>query len=650
MSTYARVLCSGLLGVLVGCAPAAGPQPPPSPSASASAAVVATAGPGEADAAAVPGAAVAAPGEVVLHARWARPNDTLAALASYTRLPDAFIAEALREGVREMVKDALRKVVDVPAFAEALSLDAPIDAVVIADLDSPKPKARAAVSFGLASFERARSAVRGELTEVAPGVWRMGSEDTRGARCALAESGGTTGKLVCAESYKEVTKLAPYMARGLPSTASQPTDLHVELHLKGVIQRFGGTFEQMARGLPVLFEDLRIRQPLFDNALMEAAVALGDEAASLLYDLEGLEADIGVDATRGLTAAVKLGLANKKSWLAQTLLDGADKQGPAPDVFAKLPRSSEGAFYGFTGNPGRWTPLFKVAQDLVKGALQEGRIGDDADRQAVAALLRPVFGGSVAYASASGHFAPPAAADLPTQIADAFVGWELLGLDESSTALGAYLGEAVKVYNRPGLQAALKKEAGSDADQLPIVKTATPPAALGKGALAFEVTLPKVEGMPDPASGTAKTTSIKAHLLLLPDGNRTWLGVSLQRDALAKLMVDAKNGTDSLGPSALGPFQGGRHAGGAFMTLKGIVGPWQSAAGLAASMFGRRGAQEIMAALSGLPNGGLSPLTVLFDQSDAAPMSIALTVNAPRGLLEDLGSIVGKLAQRARQP
>ena len=650
MSRARSLVFAVIVPFALACEPAATPQPQPPPGGTAQ--PLASGSPAPAPGSVEPLAAVAPPGEVVLHVRWKRPADTIAALGAYAKMPEAFVWSNAREAVKEMVRENLRGVVDPAAFSEVVSLDVPVDFVVVADLDSPKPKGRAALSIGLTSIEGARRAVRGEISEVGPEVWRIGSEDGYGARCALAGNGGGGGKLVCAQSYKEVTKLAPYMARGLSSVADQPADIRVELTLKKAIARFGGGLVQMLRGLPAAAEEFRIGQPVFDQALVDAAVALGDEAASLIYDLEGLTADLTIVPAGGVRASASIQLAGKKSWLAQTLLEGADHQGPAPDLFWSLPKSSGSATFMHSGSSARWTGILELARTALVGLLEGEGFATDADRKAIAALARPVFADGVSVVSASGHFdAPPAGADMITQLADSVVGWNLLGVDAPAGALSAYLGEAVKVYNRPGIQSALKAMLGRDASYLPIVKTSKAPAALGAGSAAIEITLPNIE-LPDrSAGGKAKTASVTAYLLVMADGSRSWLGAAINRDALAKVMTDTKAGTDTLANrSGLAALKSASHASGTFTTLKGFIGPMQPWAALVG---GRGGAdmQAFLNVLQGLPHGGLSPATVVFDQSATAPMSVKLTAELPSDLLDDLGFVVRSVIQlRQKSP
>ena len=80
----------------------------------------------------------------------------------------------------------------------------------------------AAVSLGLTSLERARGTLEAgaTLTEVKPGLWKIGGKEPSSSSCFLAASAGSTpARLLCGDRDRDVTTLGPYLARTLPTLA-----------------------------------------------------------------------------------------------------------------------------------------------------------------------------------------------------------------------------------------------------------------------------------------------------------------------------------------------------------------------------------------------------------------------------------------------
>jgi len=653
-----------LFGLLLSLAACGGPPPTPTtPSADngdadqvAADAVEATPGQGESDA---PAARVAAPsdgkslarsqfdtsavtppGEVVLHLRWRNPSATVGTLAQFGKIPRSVVDKQLRAGLKEIFADELRDLVDPTALAEAVAIDAPLDAVMTVDTKGmqPIPKPMGAFALGLNSLERAKGAVRSRLEDAGSGIWKLSGGKPWGPQCVIAAAAGKApARLICADDERQLESIAPFMARNVPMLPDADGDITLKLTMRALLDKYGRKLAQQAKGLPSLAKSEATGIAKLDNALVEAAEAIADEAEALIADLDSAELALKVDANRGITLQGNLRFAGKRSWIAQTAMDGASLAGPAPKIFWHAPMGGTTTMFDQGGDSSRIDPILKSLGAMAEALMEDEKFATRGDRAAITKLLRIPIGKNVAAVTVTGRVPPkPNAQPDPIALMLDSVGWYLVGVEEGPAQLRAYLNQAVRTYNRPTLKAALKKELGSDAKHLPIVKTTRAPASLGAGALAIEISVPNLDGI------SGKKLDVRGHLLMMADGDRTWLGFALDRDALAKLMVSAK----TTGPATISArndisvFKSGRHTSGGFMTFSSMIEAMKPGMMMAMTMGSDDELEKVMQALEQLPHKGKTPILFLGSAQDGARPTVNFSAVVQRGTLEDAGWLV----------
>ncbi len=662
MQIFARISLAALF-IGAACTPPA-PVPPTTTTAAPTAAPSVTADVRMAaeDSAAPDMPQADAPGEVVVRARWKSPQQSIATLAAYAGLPQSMVEQATREVIRDVVREMLGERVDIDSFAALVDATAPVDVVVAVDAKASRPDVYFGTSLGVTSLQKALSASSSPPKKLAEGVWQLGDEMS--TPCGiLASSGKTPARVVCGDRARDLTVLGPYLARTLPVQDLPGGDIHAEVKLRGMLDKYGQQLATQAKGLPQLAQDQKIGIVQFDEALVDAATAIGDETGLLVRDLDEVSADASIDGQNGFSLGLRFGFAGKSSWLVQTIVDGADLAGPAPDLFWRVPKSAATGAYGISADPARVEPLLRVARALLEGKMAEAKIATDADRKAVVGLLRAGTKAHVAMARASGYFTAQPGANLLTALVNGVVGWHLIGVEDDPKAASAYLNELVKVYNRPSLQAWMKKELGGGAKFLPSIKVVPAPAALGAGSLDVEMA---VDGIDDPfaqATGKPKKLKIALHVLAMGDGTRSWVGLAGDRDRLATAMAGAKGasaGPDTLSTVAhLGAFKRDKHTGAGFMSLKGMLGlvslaQWaMSAAPGGAPSSAVAGMNKLAALVAQLPHQGESPIVVATDVDGGAKPSSSMSLSIPKDALSDVGYIVNQMiafAQQQQQP
>lgn len=635
------------------------PAPKPAETSKPGGAVVAAPGP-------TPLPQVSEPSSVVGTIRWRSPAATMNATAECSRVPVQVFDAGLKVGIDELMRDALRGLADTKGMAALVATDAPVDAVIALD-DSKKPRAVGAVAIGLTSLEGAKRAVEsvGPLKEIAPGVWRIG-KDRRDTACAIATSvGATPARLVCGEREKDLVALAPYMARSLPNAPVPAADVHGEARWAPLDARFGNELKQVLRGLPVMVKaELATGDDRIDATIVAAATGLGDEVLALMSDLDKLSFDAGISPSSCVTTAdAALSFRGRSSWLAGTIFDRPERQGPPPAIFWRVPKDSDSAFFARGSDPARYARIVTTLRTVLDAAMAKAKVGSAADRKALTELIALPLGKDTNSVQASGHVdakvgGKPSSQGNFDNLVNGTVGWYMLGVDEGPEAMTKLVKDVVAVYNRAGLSAPIKKEMREDAKLLPTVRTVGAPKELGKGSLAVEI---KVTEIPDPADPPSfdpkkkkaqKKVSLTLHLLLMADGKTTWLAFGANKDELVKRLVAVKTGAPDAGTLAARPglegLKTGKVMAAGFFTLVPIVKAMTTSMGFASSMGPMPPeATQIMGILNNLPNKGETPILASSRVTVGSSSRTELEIALPKGSVEDLAKVGAAVAQMA---
>ena len=596
----------------------------------------------------------AAPGEVMLKLRWKSPGATLSTLASFTSLPAGMVSSASTNIVTEFLNEAAGSAVYAEKMAPLVKLDAPFDAVGVADTKRRSlPDPMFAWSLGLTSLDRALAASRGEHADLGNGVYRIGKRTRWGASCAIVSAvGAAPARLVCTEKERYLERMAAFVGRNVASEPSAAADVRAEVRMRGVLDKYGRQWANQARGLPIIAEEFKLGIPAFDTALLDAAGALAGEAGKLINDADAIVADLSFDRSKGVTQSVTMKFAGKQSWTLQTMVDGAGLASKAPDMFWNLPKNAQLATWGRGGDTARWEPILKVGRALLEGVMAKERFGTAGDRAALAKLLRFPMGKHVTTVGANGSFAGAPKGSSAPELIESMVGWHVVGVEEASTQVKTYLKDAVATYNRASLQRIMKKELGSDAKHLPKVRIVPAPRALGRDALQVKVVIPKLE-LPDDAfdrdhtdKGKVQPYDMEFHLLVMPDGQRTWIGGAADANKLAKLMEGLKAPAKHKLGVNIPQFKDERHNGGSFTSLSGIVGAIKPLLIAAVPKRKSRELEKAMLLIESMPNKGRTPVVFLGDVKDGPRPEVKISLTVPVGTLKDVGHLIDGLMKR----
>ena len=587
---------------------------------------------------------------------------TASNLASCAGVAPVLVEVNARMGVNLLLENVLRRSVDTRKIAGLVALDAPVDVIVTLDPGTKVRTPLRAISVGLTSLDGAKVAIAPEgkeAPEIAPGLWRVKGEQRWS--CAIAASvGSTPARLVCAERDKTVEALAPYLARTLPSVDLGGPDVHMEARVDVLRKRYGASIQNSLRAAPGSFvTEYGSGLPKTDALLFDAATGVQEDVDRLFSDMHRITAELKSQRSGVcLRASADLDLSSTTSWLAQTFTDRADRSGPPPAIYWRQAKDSALALYGRGVDPARFTSVLAKTRAIVETGLAEGNFGTAAERKKIADVFNLPFGKDTNVVASHGSInvplPDPAAKGGALKVADAtfvrMVGWTLLGADEGPAAMKKQLKALVDAYKQGGVQSALKKELGArDAKMLPVIKAGSAPASLGAGAEALEITISNVEApVPDEPGKPTPTMTLKLHILVMGDGETSWMAIGASKDELVKRLLAAKHDADDKAQlssrAGLESLKSGKQMAGGFLSA-GLVGDKLGAflQHMGTVEPGSLNADDVKLgqSLLSLPNRGATPILLTTNASaNGASTRFSVALDVQQGTFEDTKALV----------
>ena len=577
------------------------------------------------------------PQNIVVIARWKNPKRVFDTLQQWVGIP--LPAES---GVEDLLR--------APGVGAVIDMTTPVDVVVALDESSSQtPKAFVSFSMGLRSVQEAREAFsrKREVKDAADGAFRveLGPEwDT--LPCIVSPAlGSAPARLVCGPRNKDVEILQPFMARGLPVMNLPDRDLVGEVRLAPLQNKYGKMLPQLIQmGSSVASHELGTGDRNLDRAISDTVGELGKELLALSTDLDSLrfETQLEPDA-KTLTGEMSLAFQSRTSWLAQRFFDNAEKAGPPPALFWNAPIDSTSVAFDRGSSPSHFASFRRHGGNLLDAALARENL-PLADRKEVVALFEKMFEGFPTTITAQGPVlssktATTKAGELQ-EAATAALGWYVLGLDENSTRIDAWLQDVSRVYARPTIQRWLRTTSGLDANHLPQVRYGAMATAGLPGLKALQVSIPAT--LMDASSKNEKP--LIYYIMMLPDGNRTWLATGADQASLINQLKAAKTGGASTINSRkdLEALRSARAVGGGFFTMTGIVHQASNDIMDVFQGYNSRNSelQQFLAAIPKLPHRGNAPMFITTRVDDGSPARVTVQFKVTRETVEDLRALI----------
>jgi hypothetical protein len=598
------------------------------------------------------------PKDVLVVGRWSRPA----------------------KGIEEMlaafgVPLSMEKILQNAAIDEVRLIDteASIDVAVALDPESTdeEPKLFAAMSIPVKSFDETRLGFEkdGSVARLAPGVARLESKKKEKVVCDLAVAAGDApARVVCGDQAKAVDALRPWLTRTLPRTAPALGELDVSVRAAPLRARYIAPLRAKAT---TLADDARAdlqKKNIRDPDLLAAPSVVLDEGLRFLEDLDAV--DVRVSFTKSppeLVAGGVLHFASKSAWLTRVITDANDKAGPPPPIFWRAPRDATSATWGRGNDPRLYDGVRRVIRKALVEVLSSAPL-PDADKGALIGFVDGVPLSSGAWVTSQGLGKGKAAVKAASpkdpidfkQIATAAIGWTVVGVEAPAAGYVAWAKQGVDVYAR-ALRIARDFAKGANVktkdlhtlDVMPRVQVATSPPGWPKGTVAFDVSvsselpalfLPKKKGAEEPKKAPTVKGAITIRLAIVPDGDRTWIGLSADPDDLKKRMNGVMPGAPEQGTLAaregLEPLRAAGQTWGGFFS----AGELLERALEALDREKPENAADAHTAMAVLPNRGRTPVLFVGKASGGDRPSNTAEVRLEAGTLADIAALAGFLA------
>lgn len=565
--------------------------------------------------------------------------------------------------------------IDEMKMLGAVDLASPVDAAVL--LPPPSPDAGgddpsstpvgpplAAVTFGVITTERFIAAFpRGAVSRPRrDGVVQIAHQDLL---CAVPAVRGPA-RVVCGSSVEALRRLSPWMTETLareppPAVDAQITFLAAPARV-ALRQLVATELREEAASARQELEQIGVADP----ELLAVPSVLLEEAEALAEDADRLDLALDLDtATRTASARVTARFRGASSWTARVLADPAERRGPPPVTFWRLPRDADAASWALSAHSRHFAGIRRVLAKAV--SLGMSRTGATPDE--TAALVGVIDGfpsSGAAWASAQGRLpwkAPTAGGATPQNaIADlkdrsrALLGWGVAIVDAPPAAWVSWLGEVDRAWKKglAGLRRTSPHEPLDDAPELRVVRA---PAGYPAGSVALDVVVkidselawslsPRLtrgeDGMTPSHPDTAPVRgSITLRVVVVPDGERTILGWSLDDTALRAHVRASRKDAPAAGTLA------GRTdlkrlerpgTGGGFFSLRAWLDLGLDLA-TTPELARDDGVDALKKAVAAMPNGGATPVLTFADGTPGSAPTLSVETLVQEGTIEDLRAL-----------
>lgn len=500
-------------------------------------------------------------------------------------------------------------------------------------------------------------------------------------RCELWTLEARAPRIVCAEGSDALRQLSPWMARTLPTLPKPTDDLSLMLDFAPAREDVVGLLsKELDQGLGGLERELS-QAGLADPELLRGVQSAARHGVSFLSDLGKLEVGLALEGDPALSTT--LSFRSKTSWFTRVYTDPV-RDGAAPEMFFRLPKDADAAFFGRSADPSLFTESRSVMRRGLSLLLdfaekESGGVMDGKDKQSFLNLFDALPSSGGAWVVGAGPIPtrpgvpskegkPRSPAELVKEGQARFanaVGYFVAGGDGDAGEMIKFVSAAVEAEKR--LVRMIKAEADKDLknagtemrdfykkrraeidEKEPKLTLKRDPAGYPKGSALLEVSFPfdsntfgeeeivlkeapmvpssKRPAPPKAAPPLAKGTLV-LHLAIVPDeGGKLVYGISADAETLKKKLLGMRTGSASGETIAARPDLARLKkplAGGGFVTLGG---PLTRLAGLDPD---NRDSKELLEVLKALPSVGKSPIfwTVNGTQGDAPVVKYTMTID-----------------------
>jgi hypothetical protein len=545
-----------------------------------------------------------------------------------------------------------------PGLSQTLVVDAPVEAAVaLADTgETEVPQPYAVFSAGITSMDAGRKLFEKfgrKLEETSPGVWLTTDESP--VACGLAPAlGRAQVRVVCGDRRVDVENLLPYATRGLPLQSMGTSDIHVELRLAPIRDRYQQRLRQIkALAIPMALHELGLTDARLSRPITDILYALGDEVLDVVDDLDQISLDSRiVQNPDRVDLSTELSFTRAHSWSAQALATAAKSASPAPASLFELPRDSSMVNYVTAQNPKSYENLVRRIIALVDGVLAHVNVSAKARDEFARSIDQ--FNASRTSAGACGAVPGSSdanASDSKVNVLEAFSAWQVCVYDQQpTTPLTGVLDASARIVADPGFRKVIDERALS-------FRKRAPGAGLPSATVGYELTVdsaalvaavakiateaPAAPKAKDKKASTEKAVPGHLQIYVVPDGSRTWLGIGTDDKALISHLAAAKKAPADarLGAvSGLAWLRSEPAIAGGFFNLAYVMASVEKRARARGVLPGNKG--DVLATA---PHHGQTPIPFIWSvKGESTSPRLECNLRFDRTVFEDLLSVSGQ--------
>jgi hypothetical protein len=560
-------------------------------------------------------------------------------------------------------------------LAEGYDFDGTIDVAITLDPASTdnEPEFNIAVSLPFKSLDmvKAFAEKEGKLTPLGNGVFRIASsKDDKGACDIVPGAGDAPVRVICGVAAHDADVLRPYLSRGLPKTTAAPNELVISFKAAPLKDRYFNLLRTRGQALADDARKSLAQNGIQDPELLGAAGVAVEEGLHFVDDIDSLDVRATFKAQPPeLIEGASLHFGSKTSWITHLLTDPNDRAGSAPGHYWRLPKDATSASWGRGGDPKAWDGVRRVLRKALGEALSRAPL-PEADKAALEAFVDGGPRTSGTWVNAQGAIVPKgkpakrvdgAPIDV-RELASQTFGWNISGVEAPAADYVAWAKQGVDVYNRAIRVAhdflALTGKKGNDADELrkiaPKVIVVTSPPGWPKGTVAIDTVInadlissfadkKKGASKKEKSAKSAKPTptfkgTVTIRVAIVPDGERTWLGLSADPDELKKrINTILAGGKGTLSErEGLEGLKGSGQTWGGFISFGDVLE--QAVESVEREKPGKAGDARTL--LDAMPNHGRTPILLLGAGTTGDKPTNSAEVRIEGGTLADVVGLV----------
>ena len=413
-----------------------------------------------------------------------------------------------------------------------------------------------------------------KIEEPAPRVYRI--HRYAGAACILDSEGPAPARLVCGDEATDAVALAEYMTHALPLEDLGNAEAMMDVRVEDLAHRLGN-FEALQGLLTGWMESsLERRVPSLAGVFGPILPSLSTHGLALARDTRRVRVELVLPTPDVVEVRTIVSLRGQSAWISKAVADQIGHATPAPDAFWRLVPASDAAWFSSAFHEGNYQRVKTRLVDTLAAELHT----INAPRETAELLVRALLPhGPTAYAHgsvATDLGVAPSRERYIRERAVSFFGWHVLVIPSSASDVDRDLAAGMDAYNDGRLRTLAYQGIPALCAGLPPIRRRPSAQDWPKGTKLFEMTLsPAFFTQCATRHGASPAAPVKPATIvvaLVPDGARSWVGVSGEESVLRDVMKKALGNSVVIPEGLLSPLAREAAMAGGFVTSDAVEG------------------------------------------------------------------------------